>query len=574
MIGQILVRGFTAVAISAVVVTGLNAQQSRFDKALQSGEYSLAIEHANRSDSPDVERLRIANAQLATGSRKAALSVISQITDAEMRSEALSAFGENGSTPTGSGNQGGITEADFDQLIDLIQNTIATDTWADTGTGEGTMSAYPTGVFVDASGVLKRIKKSKRLKLRQKTLRELVEMGGDADAQHASGFRVISLTRLERKLQLRVAQGLAPTSEMKYLGGLTELKFVFADPETKEILIAGEAEGWTKDRQGRVVGKKSGKPVLLLEDLSVCLANALHGDGKFGCAIVPRQENLAQTREFIETTRLRGKQYQKGLRKALGRQDIEVHGIPQNSHAARVIVEADYHMKLLGMGIESSVEGVPSYLDRVQPDAAGNFPPMDVARWWFATEYDKLIANESETLFEFRGPGVRVLAETEFLNKEGQRLHTGKAVGPTAAFAKDFTQHFEKVSEQYPIYRELNNIFDLAIVANVIRKFELTEKAGQKLPFLSRYSQPDRRPNFKEVDSVMNSQVLTRLKDGQKWRHTIIGVSGGVAFDSSSLVTRESLELEKDREFTSIPAVALEKLPGNVDRWWWDLAGQ
>ncbi len=573
MIGTNFVRGFAAAVISVVAVAGLNAQQAPLETYVADGEYSLALERANRSDAPDAELLKVVNAQIATGSREAALSVIGQITDAELRSEALEAYADQGLTQGAPGNQGGITQADFDQLIDLIQNTIATETWADVGGGEGTVSAYPAGVFVDGAGVLKRIKKSKRLRRKRAAFKDAV-VDGQADVRRASDFRVISLTRLERKLQLRAAEGLAPTAGMKFLGGLTELQFVFVDPTTKEIFIAGKAEAWTKDRQGRVVGKESGHPILLLEDLSVCLANALHGSGKFGCSIVPRQENLARTREFVETTRLRGKQFRKGMQKALGRQDIEVHGLPENSHAARVIVEADYHMKLLGMGIESAVEDVPSYLDRVEPDAAGNFPPMDVVRWWFAMDYDKLISDESETLFEFRGPGVQVLAETEFLNRDGQRLHTGKAVGPTAGFARDFTRHFDKVATQYPIYQELNNIFDLAIVANLIREFGLTEKAGQKLPFLSRFSQPDSRPAFKEVDSVMNSAVRTHVKDGQKWRHTIVGVSGGVAFDASSLLKRESVELEKGREFTSIPVVALEKSPKRLDRWWWDSSRQ
>ena len=109
----------------------------------------------------------------------------------------------------------------------------------------------------------------------------------------ASEFRVVSLTRLERKLQLRAAEGLGPTPSMNFLGGLTRIQFVFVDPETKEIFVAGKAEGWRTDKQGRVVGKESGRPVLLLEDLAACLANALDGDGKFGCSIVPRQKNLA-----------------------------------------------------------------------------------------------------------------------------------------------------------------------------------------------------------------------------------------------------------------------------------------
>ena len=38
---------------------------------------------------------------------------------------------------------GGITQADFDVLIQLIQDTVSPDSWQDTGTGEGTVQAFP-----------------------------------------------------------------------------------------------------------------------------------------------------------------------------------------------------------------------------------------------------------------------------------------------------------------------------------------------------------------------------------------------------------------------------------------------
>ncbi len=41
------------------------------------------------------------------------------------------------------GPQGGITQADFDVLIQLIQDTVSPDTWQDTGSGEGTVQAFP-----------------------------------------------------------------------------------------------------------------------------------------------------------------------------------------------------------------------------------------------------------------------------------------------------------------------------------------------------------------------------------------------------------------------------------------------
>ncbi len=65
-----------------------------------------------------------------------------------------------------------------------------------------------------------------------------------------------------------------------------------------------------------------------------------------------------------------------GLRESLGLQDIEVHGIDPRSHASRVIVEADHHMKLIGMGLEKGVAGVTSYLEAIE------LKPGEAPRIW------------------------------------------------------------------------------------------------------------------------------------------------------------------------------------------------
>mgnify|MGYP003336062702 FL=1 len=61
-------------------------------------------------------------------------------------------------------------------------------------------------------------------------------------------------------------------------------------------------------------------------------------------------------------------------------------GIDPRSIVARVIVEADYRMKLVGMDLEKGVPGVESFLSRVQLDRNGNVPPTDVMRLEFVLD--------------------------------------------------------------------------------------------------------------------------------------------------------------------------------------------
>ena len=41
---------------------------------------------------------------------------------------------------------------------------------------------------------------------------------------------------------------------MRYLAGLLRVRYVFYYPDSKDIVLAGPAEGWVADPAGRIVG--------------------------------------------------------------------------------------------------------------------------------------------------------------------------------------------------------------------------------------------------------------------------------------------------------------------------------
>jgi hypothetical protein len=199
-----------------------------------------------------------------------------------------------------------------------------------------------------------------------------IEHSSGRDVRQSSALRKISLVRLERQAQILAAQGLPPTEEMQTLGGLQRIKYVLVYPEQGEIVLAGPAGPWRRDQEGRVVSQDTGRPVLRLDDLIVVLRQMMSkGDGQFGCNITPTQASLADVKTFVsESNKTPLKPWQregwlKQLREKLGKQDIEVYGIDPRTRAGLVLVEADYRMKLVGMGLEESVPGVSSYLDSI-----------------------------------------------------------------------------------------------------------------------------------------------------------------------------------------------------------------
>jgi len=356
---------------------------------------------------------------------------------------------------------------------------------------------------------------------------------------------------------------------------MTKVQYVFVYSETGDVVIAGPAGDWESNEEGRSVSTNNGAPILQLDDLVVCLRNALEEDGKFGCSIDPRKENLEATQRFLATSNLRGARFRNELRSTLGKQDISVHGIDASSRVAGVIVEADYRMKLVGMGLEPGVLGVESYLERVVLDGAGNPPPTDVVRWWFTLNYDAITTTEPRDGYQLNGPGVKVQSESEFLTETGERKHTGRSSGPTAAFADGFTKHFNKMAATYPVYSELRNVFDLALVSSLIRSEGLADQVDWHLTYFGSPTdsnsvtyQVEQREISKQVDTIMNHRLIEHRKNGKLSRTSVIGVSGGVVADFSQLTAPNSIENDQYGLMKNEREVAQPKNSGV--NWWWD----
>jgi hypothetical protein len=289
--------------------------------------------------------------------------------------------------------------------------------------------------------------------------------------------------------------------------------------------------------------------------------------GRFGCSITPRTENLASIRAFLNESAGRPlKPHQREMwldeiRDRLGRQDIVVFGIEPRSRAARVLVEADYHMKLIGMGLEDGTLGVGSYLDAIETPTAGS---LDVIRWWFTLNFGNIRTTEGRDAFELRGPGVKVLSENELLTAHGKRVHTGKSDERTLQFARGFTRHFAALAVKYPIYAELRNVFDLALVAALIRAEDLAGRIDWEMMFFGddgKY-QVDHGIAPTQVESVVNHRTIHR-------KHIVVGVSGGVSVDTSPLVQANRIIQD---DYGLLKAERAGSAPRDLPRdvWWWD----
>lgn len=480
-------------------------------------------------------------------------------------------FGPNSNTGTNGNTQRGAgANADFESLIDLIESTVATETWGQAG-GAAEIRPFPTGVLVDAAGMLRltsratdesglAAKRSKAAPRKPKTPQL---------ASKASALRYISLPRLEREIARRQAAHQPLDMAMLALAGLERVRYLFVYPESGDLVLAGPAGDWLVDGNGRILTKDTQEPVVRLDDLLVLLRRGPEAaDSHFGCSINPRQASLANTQAFLTSSSQKPlepgqrKKWLSDLRDTVGRQDIEIFGIDPASRVAGVLVEADYHMKLIGMGLADGVDGVESYLNSIHLRPGESPPPMSVLRWWFTLKYDTIARSEANDAFELVGQGVRVLSENELLADQGQRVHTGQSDPLNRQFAEAFTAHFEELAKKYPVYGELRNIFDLAMATAVIQSEGLAEKAGWK-PGLLASGIKLRLPQGtvpREVETVINHRVINQ-------RTILAGVSGGVMVAPGDV-------LQSTRAAESASTAIERAVPApkdlSAEAWWWD----
>ncbi len=537
---------------------------------LAAGEFGPARVLAQRIADPgsrDVALAGIAARQAAAGARAVGVDTASMIGNDVLRSNVLQGMAGR---PVGAGFGGGASMADFESLIELITSTVAPETWVDGG-GTGAIDGFEGGVFVDSVGVMRKI----AVRLADETLAELRSRarydGGNGDVRTKSPLRKVSLTRLEKQIQLSWAAGREPDESMRALAGLQKIKYLFVYPETGDIVLAGPAGDWEADREGRLVGVDSGRPVLRLDDFVVVLRNAYEEDGRFGCSITPRKENMAATRAFLAESaktplKVGGRpKWLKQICDHMGKQEIVVYGIDPGSRAARVIVEADYRMKLVGMGLEEGIMDVPSYLSRIRVAPGEAPPPMDVLRWWFTLNYTAIHATTDRAAFEVRGQGAKVLSENEMITELGERIHTGKSDELNREFAHDFTKHFAALAAKYPVYADLRNVFDLALVTAVIRAEDLPARVNWHMTHFgpSKAYQTRTGPAPKEVETVINHRVINR-------KHVVAHVNGGVTVRTRRLLEGGAIKtgtyglMTEDRRDSAVP----NELPRNA--WWWD----
>jgi hypothetical protein len=449
-------------------------------------------------------------------------------------------------------------------LFVLVPSAVFSQT---TGDGTGNQTTGISGIAIDAQGVLRTRVFSdpggavmrERITSARATL--------DPKVSAFSKLRKVSLNRLEQAI---LDHDGTLSDDMRYLAGLQRVRYVFYYPESKDIVLAGPAEGWVADPAGRVVGLTSRRPVVQLQDMVAAL-RAFPCGGRptpvIGCSIDPTEEGLVAMQQFTRGIHLTGppsaqevRMIAEGVRTNLGLQTVTVNGVSPKSHFAQVLVEADYRMKLIGIGLEKPPVKLVSYVDRAR---LSEISRNAMQRWFFVPDYQCVRESEDQLAMELVGDGVKLVGEDEVVTSGGQRkASANRANKASQAFVISFTKKYAELAERSPVYAELRNLIDLAIAAAYIQQQDYCGKAGWEMKlFGDEQAFPvDVHDIPKTVESAVNAI----------WKGNTLGtpVGGGVQIEPSNALQSENLLTDEKAKVRKLHESVKPNLAQG--QWWWD----
>jgi len=439
----------------------------------------------------------------------------------------------------------------------IIFAATAASAYAGIGLGRGQAVG---GVMIDPQGNVRAATQAEQKEMAEVIRAAMNEPAGQL--AEASEKRVISLSKLQDALRQMPLNGGHIDDEAAFLAGLQRIEYVVVDQDNRDLLLVGPAEPWELRADGSVVGKQSGGSVLRLDDLLTAFQSVetARRDGGIRCSIEPTAEGRMRLRSFLKNVRLRPGQnpafLEAGMREAFGAQMVSLAGVPTTSRFARTLVAADFEMKRIAMALtDSPVRGLPSYLDmaRNKRQSAAQSP-----RWWMACNYNPIARDGDGRVWKISGQGVKTMTEEDIVAADGSVASDGRQDPLALKWAQTMTAKFGELSSQRPIFRDLRNAMDLAVVATLITQEQLDTKSGLDLSVLRGEESQIETASYALPQSLSPQCSFIHGRAG--WTVT---ASGGVNINAFGVV---------DNQVESAELQTLVVARDNADdaRWWWD----
>jgi hypothetical protein len=236
--------------------------------------------------------------------------------------------------------------------------------------------------------------------------------------------------------------------------------------------------------------------------------------------------------------------------------NVTVTGISPRTHFAQVMVEADYRMKLIGIGIEPPPIRMATYVDRASSNES-------MQRWYFTPHYDCVRVADDDLAMELVGQGVKLIGASELVAMNGQRAATGGQSKASTLFCQAFTANYPQIAARSPVYGQLKNLIDLAVAAAFIQKQDYFAQAGWKMEVLG----DERQYAIETFETPKTVEpACTAIWKGNR---LMTPIGGGVQMEPLRAVQAENrLKDDKGTVKQAHGSVKLDNLAKG--QWWWD----
>jgi len=380
---------------------------------------------------------------------------------------------------------------------------------------------------------------------------------------HPNNIRSISIKILQQRLKA-CGGGKACPKELLQLGGLKRISGYVIDEEKQDLILIGETD--------------PNSPPLYLEDFVIALRNAwfkyapLRGNtyeySYPGCSIDPNPGTIQKLQRIGQkiTSSASTSQVEKDLESwhqtCREPQFVRVMGIPFNTHFAQVMVKADYDMKSIVDGSDSlAIPGLLSLTDMklsqirqaILQTKQINISPASLNRFWFYPGQN--VYEEDEGIVWIKQSPVELLTEEMFVSRQGQLASGGKTDVLAHQFTQSFSKLYNKVAEARPIYLELENLFRLVALAQMIKFTSANEKAGLDLKYLledfpiSQTKVSNSLPGRSAVKEFSHRQNLqSGYQIAQLWLPSCGGVSIAIQPNRSYFIQNPTGQLKSSRK--------------------------
>ena len=391
-----------------------------------------------------------------------------------------------------------------------------------------TLGFDPTGVFLDPQGALAARKMDDGKKL-------VDLLNGALSKQEEKQLRFISLPRLFAQVKALTDAGKPIPDDLRCLGGITKLQYLFVRPQEKDLIVAGLTEPFDVNAPGRPLGLHTGRPVLQLDDLVVALRSCgpKHEGKPLGCKIDMEEQAMAKMMKTLSNMSglVKSAPDQRGavaqaMAKAAGEQYVQFLNLQADSRFAYVTLEADYLLKRLVIGLDQPpVKGVVTYLSTQEtPDPVSN-------RFWFEVNYEPLLVSAGGDAFEIRGQSLRISTRKHFTDGPDEATASAKQ------YAQHVTKHLPRLAQAIPAFADLENLSDLGLVASLIASDKLHEKAQWDLSWVI----DEKGYAFAKITVPKTAKTLVNYRATSRM---VLYIGGGVLLDHGQVIKKRDEDVK------------------------------